>query len=91
MNKLIALGVVTLGGVIAFRSLPRELRPRPAAAVRRWMAKHMEQMMLSLPANAPPKLIMSILPKLEAQNEEIIAMLREQNELLRQLQQRTSP
>ena len=47
--------------------------------------------MLSLPANAPPKLIMSILPKLQAQNEEIIAMLREQNELLRQLQQRTSP
>jgi hypothetical protein len=83
MNKLIALGVVTLGGVIAFRSLSRELRPRPAAAVRRWIAKHMEQMMLSLPANAPPKLIMSILPKLQAQNEEIIAMLREQNELLR--------
>ena len=47
--------------------------------------------MLSLPANAPPKLVMSILPKLQAQNEEIIAMLREQNELLRQLQQRTSP
>ena len=48
MNKLIALGVVTLAGVIVLRSLPRELRPRPAAAVRRWIAKHMEQMMLKL-------------------------------------------
>ncbi len=89
MNKLIALGVVTLGGVMVFRSLPRELRPRPAAAVRRWIAKHMEQMMLSLPANAPPKLVMSILPKLQEQNEQIITLLREQNELLRE-QQRTA-
>ena len=91
MNKFIALGLVGLGGVIAFRFLPQELRPRPAAALRRWIAKHMEQLMLSLPANAPPKLVMSILPKLRAQNDEIIALLREQNELVRQLQQRTSP
>ncbi len=91
MNKLIAIGVITLGGVMVFRSLSRELRPRPAAAVRRWISKQMEQMMLSLPANAPPKLVMSILPKLQEQNEQIIAMLREQNELLRHLQQRTSP
>jgi hypothetical protein len=91
MNKFIALGLVGLGGVIAFRFLPQELRPRPTVALRRWIVKHMEQLMLSLPANAPPKLVMSILPNLQAQNEEIIAMLREQNELLRQLQQRTSP
>jgi hypothetical protein len=40
---------------------------------------------------APPKLVMSILPKLRAQNDEIIALLREQNEFLRQLQQRATP
>ncbi len=40
-------------------------------------------MMDSLPEGAPPKLILSVLPKLQAQNEQIIAMLREQNELLR--------
>ena len=83
MNKFIALGLVGLGGVIAFRFLPQELRPRPAVALRRWIAKHMEQLMLSLPANAPPKLVMSILPKLRAQNDEIIALLREQNDKLR--------
>jgi hypothetical protein len=46
------------------------------------MVEHMGRMMASLPENAPPKLVMSILPKLQAQNEQIIAMLREQNELL---------
>ena len=29
MNKLFALGLVTLGGVIALRLLPQELRPPP--------------------------------------------------------------
>jgi hypothetical protein len=91
MNKLITLGLLMLGGVIAFQLLPRGLRPRPGAAIRRRIAKHMEQMMVSLPANAPPKLVMSTLPKLQAQNNEIIALLREQSELLRQLQQRGSP
>ena len=90
MNKLFAFGLITLGGVIALRLLPQELRPRPAAAVRRWMAKHMEQMMVSLPANAPPKLVMTVLPKLQAQNEQIIALLQEQNELLRQQQRAAS-
>jgi hypothetical protein len=46
----------------------------------------MERMMANLPDNAPPKLVSSILPKLQAQNEQIIAMLREQNGLLRQQQ-----
>ena len=44
----------------------------------------MEQMMASMPEDAPPKLIMSVLPRLRDQNDEMIAMLREQNELLRQ-------
>ncbi|WP_158266848.1 hypothetical protein [Alsobacter soli] len=47
------------------------------------MLSHMERMLASLPDNAPPKLVMSVLPKLQAQNETIIALLREQNELLR--------
>ena len=54
------------------------------------MAKHMEQMMVSLPANSPPKLVMTVLPKLQAQNEQIIALLQEQNELLRQQQRAAS-
>lgn len=50
------------------------------------MAKHMEQMMARLPDDAPPKLVMNILPKLRAQNDQIIALLQEQNGLLRKQQ-----
>jgi hypothetical protein len=50
------------------------------------MAEHMERMMARLPENAPPRLVVSILPRLQAQNEQIIALLREQNELLRERQ-----
>jgi hypothetical protein len=47
------------------------------------MIENMEHMMASLPEGSPPKLVMSILPRLQAQNDEILAMLRGQNELLR--------
>jgi hypothetical protein len=46
--------------------------------------KRMEQMMASLPEGAPTKLVMSMLPRLQTQNDQIVAMLREQNDLLRQ-------
>ena len=84
MKKFIALGVAVAGGVIASRYLPRNLRRRLSSAVKHRMGERMGQMMASLPEGSPPKLVMSILPKLQEQNEQIIAMLREQNELLRQ-------
>jgi hypothetical protein len=81
------------GGVIALRCIPQETRHRMTSAVGDWMTgrmiDHMGRMMARLPEGAPPKLVMSVLPKLQAQNEQIIAMLREQNELLRHHQQRT--
>lgn len=83
MKGLVALGVVALGGAIAFRYLPRESHNRLRDAVGRRIMTRMEQMMASLPEGAPPKLVVSVLPRLQAQNDEIIAMLREQNELLR--------
>ncbi len=88
MRALVALGVAALGGVVAFRCLPRKSRQRLSAAMEHWMAEHMQRMMASLPENAPPKLVVSVLPKLRAQNDQIIAMLQEQNELLRE-QRRT--
>ena len=88
MKTPIALGLAVVGGVIAFRSLPRESRDRLTAMVGHWMTKGFKNMMASLPEGAPPKLVMSVLPKLQAQNDQIIAMLREQNQLLRE-QQRT--
>jgi hypothetical protein len=83
MKRLLALGTVVVGGVIALRSLPRVPRRRLAAAVNRRLLRRMEQMMASLPENSPPKLIMSVLPRLRDQNDEMIAMLRDQNQLLR--------
>lgn len=79
MKRLIALGAIVLGVVIA---LP-EPRRRLTAAVSRRMLKRMESMMASLPEGSPPKLIMSLLPQLRDQNDQMIRMLGEQNELLR--------
>ncbi len=83
MKPLMALGLAAIGGVIAFRCLPPESRDRVTARAKRKMTEGMEHMMARLPEGAPPKLVMSILPRLQAQNDQIIAMLREQNELLR--------
>ncbi len=83
MRALAAVGIAALGGVVAFRCLPPRSRRRLSAAMQRRMTGHMERMIARLPENAPPKLVVSILPRLLAQNDQIIAMLREQNELLR--------
>ncbi len=86
-TKLVVLGIAAVGGVIALRFVPTEPRHRMTQAIGDWMHKrmigHMSRVMASLPEGAPPKLVASILPKLQVQNEQIIAMLREQNELLR--------
>lgn len=84
MKRSTALGMAVVGGAIALRSIPSVRRPRLGAAMRRRMLGGMERMMASMPEDAPPKLIMSVLPRLRDQNDEMITMLREQNELLRQ-------
>ena len=83
MKGLFTLGAVALGAVVACRYLPRQSRARLGDAVGRRVMKRMERMMASLPEGAPPKLVMTVLPRLQEQNDQIIAMLREQNELLR--------
>ena len=84
MKRLMALGAIVLGGAIAYQALARDPRRRFTSAVRQQVFKRMERVMAGLPEGAPPKLIMSVLPRLRDQNEEIIRMLREQNELLRE-------
>ena len=87
MNKFIALGGSVIGGVIAFQ-LSQAPRRRLGVAICHRMFQNMEHIMASLPENSPPKLVMSVLPQLREQNEQIIAMLREQNALLREYLQR---
>ncbi|MEJ2566106.1 MAG: hypothetical protein P8Z00_07345 [Anaerolineales bacterium] len=89
MNKLTAVGSAAVGGLILYRCLPQETRNRLSVAVANHMAKHMKKMMANLPEDAPPRLVMSILPRLREQNDQIITMLQEQNELLRE-QKRTA-
>ena len=82
MRRLLALGAIVAGAIFARRLLSTEESGpdrRPATIKQRMMARMME----ALPPDSPPKLVMSILPQLRQQNDEIIALLREQNELLR--------
>ena len=71
-RRLLAVGAV-IGGVIAARRL---LRSKGGGRI-------IERMMERMPPDSPPRLVMSILPRLREQNDEIVALLREQNELLR--------
>jgi hypothetical protein len=74
MNQrtLLAVGAI-IGGVVAAR--------RFLASGGR--GRIMERMIDRMPPDSPPKLVMSVLPRLREQNDEIVALLREQNELLR--------
>ncbi len=71
-RRLLAVGAV-IGGIFAARRL---LRSNGGGRI-------VERMMERMPPDSPPKLVMSILPRLREQNDEIVALLREQNELLR--------
>ncbi|MGM0639325.1 MAG: hypothetical protein ACQET4_13710 [Pseudomonadota bacterium] len=51
----------------------------------------MARMMRAMPDDSPPKVISSVMPRLQEQNEEILTLLREQNALLRTTQQSQVP
>ena len=87
MKRLITLGAAAIAGAMAFR-LSQGARQRLAADLNRRMLRHMEQMMASLPDSSPPKLVMSVLPRLRDQNDQIIAMLQQQIDLPREHLQR---
>ena len=80
--RRLPLTVVIAGA--AFLVGYRLARSRPQrngfAAMRR---KMMKRMMDAMPEDSPPKLVMSILPRLKEQNDQILVLLNEQNNLLR--------
>jgi hypothetical protein len=81
---LAALGAVTMGGLIAARRLLRSSGGTPEApSGTKARPGIMTRVFEGLPPDSPPKLIMTILPRLREQNDDIISLLREQNELLR--------
>jgi len=84
MKRPIALGIGVLAGLAGLGLLSKPRRDRIGVFVSGRMRHQLEQMMASLPDNSPPKLVMSVLPHLRAQNEQILELLREQNALLRE-------
>ena len=81
---LAAFGAVAVGGLIVARRLRRSggrgPNGRSGATTRQGILARMFE---GLPPDSPPKLVTTILPRLREQNDAIIALLREQNELLR--------
>ena len=84
MSRLLL--TITIAGAALFvgHQLLAQSTPQRAGfvAMRR---KMMKRMMDAMPEDFPPKLVMSILPRLQEQNDQILAMLKEQTDLLRQL------
>jgi hypothetical protein len=81
---LAALGGIAVSAVIAARRLLRSGERTPDLPARASRKQGIiARMIEGLPPESPPKLVMTILPRLREQNDDIIALLREQNELLR--------
>lgn len=82
MPKIIA--AVVVGGMLAkigSRQLnsygPRILTMRD---------RMMKQMLASMPEDSPPRIVQSVLPRLQAQNDQILELLASQDERLRALE-----
>jgi hypothetical protein len=79
---------IVLGGAVAAR-IVSEKRHEPisrlAARMRERLTSHMGRMMEGMPEDSPPRLVMSTLPRLAEQNDQILELLQEQNALIREL------
>jgi len=88
MKKLVFPIAILFGGAMALRLLlPREGRERISqmrATMRSRMAERMGRMMEEMPDDSPPKLFMSTMRRLQEQNDELLALMREQNAILRE-------
>jgi hypothetical protein len=82
MRRIFTLGTVLIGGMIAARRLQQSKGWPPARRSNSMMGGRRPRMIDELPDNSPLKLVRSILPRLDEENEEIIRLLRERNHLL---------
>jgi hypothetical protein len=88
MKRLLLVSGILVGGAVASRILSEkqgEPLSRFAANIRERLKSHMQRMMEEMPEDTPPRLVMSTLPRLAEQNDQILALLREQNALMREL------
>ena len=80
MRKLLILVAILLGGAYAARGL---LGGERGERLARLPATMMERCMEMMPEDSPPMVMMSSLRQLQEQSDELLALLREQGELLR--------
>ena len=81
MKKLLILVAILLGGAYAVRGLLADERRERLA---RLPATMMERCMEMMPEDSSPIVMMSSLRQLQEQSDELLALLREQGELLRE-------
>jgi hypothetical protein len=94
MRRLLLVSGILVGGAVASRILSDEQREplsRLATRIRERLKSHMRRMMEEMPEDSPPRLVMSTLPRLAEQNDQILALLREQNALMRGLGAKSEP
>ncbi len=80
MKRVLLLVAVLLGGAIAVRHL---LTAERREGLSRLPATFMERCMEQMPEDSSPKVMTSGLRRMQEPNEELLALLREQNDLLR--------
>ncbi len=81
MRRVLLLTAIVFGGVFVARRL---LTAERREGLSRLPATLMERCMELMPEDSPPKVMTSGIRRMQEQNEEILALLREQNELLRE-------
>ena len=84
MKELLFVTAVALGTVVAVRRLvPPERRTQLRESLAQMPATMMERCMESMPEDSPPKVMTSAMRRFEEQNDELLALVREQNKLMR--------
>ncbi len=81
MRRVLLLTAIVFGGVFVARRL---LTAERREGLSRLPATFMERCMEGMPEDSPPKVMTSGIRRMQEQNEEILALLREQNDLLRE-------
>jgi hypothetical protein len=84
MKRLTFLVGAATGLALGSGLVPADRRARMRETLSYMPRMMMERCMESMPEDSPPKVMMSGLRRIQAQNDEIIALLAEQNTLLRQ-------
>ena len=83
MKKLLFLTATTVGAAVLVRRLvPAERRAQLRDDLVQ-MPAMMEKCMEAMPEDSPPKAMTSGIIRMQEQNDELVALLREQNKLMR--------